>query len=78
MRVLLFVIISISLLFYAGDTFSQSDDILNTWVNAKYNTGERPPKIIFNYDGTFESYISQASTDALMRGKPRIHVCQDS
>lgn len=68
MRVLLFITLCISLLFYAGDTFSESDEICRTWVNTAYDPGNRPQKLIFNYDGTFETYGSQASTDALLRG----------
>lgn len=68
MRVLIIATLSISLLFFVGSAFSKSDEICCTWLNAKYDSGERPQKLIFNYDGTFETYRTQASRDAIMRG----------
>lgn len=68
MRVLFIVALCISLLFYAGQSFSESDEICCTWVNTKYVSSDRPQKLIFNFDGTYATYGTQKSTDALRRG----------
>jgi hypothetical protein len=57
-----------TLLFYAGETFSKTGEICCTWSNSAYVTDSRPQKLIFNYDGTYEVYSSIKSTDASERG----------
>ena len=68
MKALFVAAVCISLLFYAGEAFSQSDEILCAWVNAKYISDNPPQKLILNFDGTFECYTSKTSTDAFKRG----------
>jgi hypothetical protein len=68
MRVLFIAALCISLIFNAGITIAESDEICCTWVNAKYVSGNRPQKLIFNYDGTFATYKTKASTDAFAQG----------
>ena len=68
MKTLFISALCIFLLFYAEKTFSESDEICFTWVNLKYTSGDPPQKLILNDDGTFASYISKTSTDALKRG----------
>lgn len=68
MRSLCLFVLCAFILFYAGDIFSQSDEICCTWVNTQYESGERPQKMIFNYDGTFETYTSKAAQDPIIRG----------
>jgi hypothetical protein len=58
----------ISFIFYAGNTFAESDEICCTWVNTKYTTDNRPQKLVFHFDGTFATYKTKTSTDALQRG----------
>lgn len=68
MKPLFVLILCASLLFYAGDTFPQSDEICCTWINTEYVSSDRPQKIIFNYDGTFATYKSKETKDPIMRG----------
>ncbi len=68
MKVLFFAVICISLTLYAGEAFSESDEICCVWVNAKYISGDRPQKLMLNFDGTFVTYKTKTSTDALERG----------
>ncbi len=72
MRVLFIAALCISIIFFAGQSFSESDEICCTWVNMKYASGNRPQKLIFNFDGTYATYGTQKSTDALRRGMFRI------
>jgi hypothetical protein len=55
-------------LLYAGDVFPQSDEICCTWINTDYTSSERPQKMIFNYDGTFETYRSKETQNPIIRG----------
>ena len=68
MRPLFVLVLCASLLFYAGDTFPQSDEICCTWINTEYVSSDRPQKIIFNYDGTFATYKSKETKDPIVRG----------
>ena len=68
MRVLFVAALCISLMFYAGTTFAESDEICCNWVNTKYVLGSRPQKLIYNHDGTFATYKTKTGTDALERG----------
>jgi len=68
MKVLLVTTLCISLVFYAGEVLSESDEICCTWINTKYVSGNPPQKLIFNYDGTFAHYGTKISTDAFNRG----------
>ena len=68
MRALFIAALCISLMFYAGEAFSESDEICCTWVNTKYVSGDRPQKLMFNFDGTFVTYNTKTSTEALQRG----------
>jgi len=68
MRVLFIAAFCISLMFYAGQSFSESDEICSTWINTKYVSIDRPQKLIFNFDGTYATYGTEKSTDALRRG----------
>ena len=72
MRTLCTLGLCMILVFYSEMAFSESDNICCTWVNMKYTSAQRPQKLIRNYDGTFASYISKTSTDALERGTFRI------
>ena len=68
MKVFFVAALSISLMFCAGEAFSESDEICCTWVNAKYISGDRPQKLILSSDGTFATYDTITSIDALRRG----------
>lgn len=68
MRSLFIIALCASLLLYAGDAFPQSDEICCTWVNPKYEANEWPQKMIFNYDGTFETYKLKDAIDPILRG----------
>lgn len=68
MRSFYVLVLCASLLFYAGGTFPQSDEICCTWINTNYEASARPEKMIFNYDGTFETYKSKEAIDPIMRG----------
>jgi hypothetical protein len=68
MRVLFVAALCISFMFYADTTLAESDEICCNWVNTKYVSGNRPQKLILNYDGTFATYKTKAGTDALKRG----------
>jgi hypothetical protein len=68
MRVLFIAALCISLMFYAGETFAESDEICCNWVNTNYVSGDRPQKLMFNFDGTFVTYNTKTSTEALQRG----------
>ena len=68
MKVLFVATICISLMFYTGEVLSESDEICCTWVNTKYVSGDRPQKLMLNFDGTFVTYKTKTSTDALERG----------
>ncbi len=68
MKSILLIALCASLVLYAGDTFPQSDEICCTWINTQYEPSERPQKMIFNYDGTFESYRSKQALDPILRG----------
>jgi hypothetical protein len=68
MRVLFVAALCISLMFYADTTLAESDEICCNWVNTNYVSGDRPQKLIFNFDGTFVTYNTKTSTEALQRG----------
>ena len=68
MRALMALAICLSFVFYASVTLSESDEICCTWVNAKYETGTPPQKIMFHYDGTYATYNTTNSKTALTRG----------
>ena len=68
MKALFVSVLCIFLICYAEEIFSEADEICCTWVNLKYSSSDSPQKLIINYDGTFASYSSKASTDALKRG----------
>mgnify|MGYP000001414281 CR=1 FL=1 len=68
MRVLFVAALCISLMFCAGTIYAESDEICCNWVNTKYVSGNRPQKLIFNYDGTFATYETKTGTDALEQG----------
>ena len=68
MRVLFIAALCISLVFYGAKCFSESDEISCTWVNTEYVSGERPQKLMFNFDGTYVTYKTKTSTDALELG----------
>ena len=68
MRALFIIALCLSLVFYAGETFAESDEIFCTWVNTKYVSGDPPQKLIFAFDGTFVTYGTKTSAEALQRG----------
>ena len=68
MRVLFIAALCISLMFYAGTTFAESDEICCNWVNTKYVSGNRSQKLILNDDGTFATYKTKTGNDALEQG----------
>jgi hypothetical protein len=68
MKTLIFVALCISLLFYPGKVFADSDEICCNWVNTKYVSGNRPQKLILSDDGTFATYKTKTGTDADERG----------
>jgi hypothetical protein len=68
MRTLLITAICISLVFYAGMSYSKTDELCCVWVNAKYESGNKPQKLIFNYDGMYATYGAKNSTGALQQG----------
>ena len=51
-----------------GGALSESDEICCTWITTKFVSGDRPQKLIINFDGTFVTYKTKTSTDALERG----------
>ena len=68
MRPLMSIALSTAIVLIAGFSFSQSDEICFTWVNKDYVSAEQPQKIIFNYDGTVETYPSKEARDPVLRG----------
>ena len=68
MRALIALAVFFALVFYAGVTFSGSEEICCSWVNTKYETGKLPQKLTFHYDGTYATYSTESSKDALTRG----------
>ena len=68
MRVCITLAICFSILFYAMASLSESDEICCTWVNTNYDSGKRPNKIMFHYDGTYATYATNESKNALSRG----------
>ena len=68
MKPLTFIVLCTSLLLVASFAYAQSDEICFTWVNKTYVSDEQPQKIIFNYDGTFETYEHKDANDPLLRG----------
>ncbi len=68
MRALFIIALCLSLVFSAGKTFAESDEICCTWVNTKYVSGDPPQKLIFAFDGTFVTYGTKTSAEALQRG----------
>lgn len=68
MRAFLAFVVCTALLLYPAEIFAQSDEICCTWINTEYASGDRPQKMIFNYDGTFETYSSKEAVDPTMRG----------
>ena len=68
MKGLFVAALCISLMLYADATFAESDEICCNWVNKNYISGKRPQKLILNDDGTFATYNTKTSTDAIERG----------
>ena len=68
MKKLLLIALIISLSFTVTNSNSESDEICCTWVNTSYTSGEPPQKLIFSFDGTFASYNTKKTNDALKRG----------
>jgi len=72
MKTLYIIGLCIILICYAEITSSESDELCCTWLNVKYNTSKPPQKLILAFDGTYASYPSETSVDALERGTFRI------
>ena len=68
MKILLLLALCSSLLIFATNSYSESDEICCTWVNTNYTSGNPPQKLIFSFDGTFASYNTKNTNDALKRG----------
>jgi hypothetical protein len=68
MRLLTFIVLCTAIALAASLVFSQSDEICSIWVNQNYTSEKQPPKIIFNYDGTVETYPSEDASDPILRG----------
>ena len=68
MKKLLLLALCSSLLIFATNSYSESDEICCTWVNTNYTSGNPPQKLIFNFDGTFASYNTITTSEALKRG----------
>ena len=68
MRPLLSIVFCTAVMLAASLAFAQTDDICSIWVNQDYASDKQPPKIIFNYDGTVETYPSQDAKDPISRG----------
>jgi hypothetical protein len=68
MKALFVAALCISLIFYAGKTFAESEEICCTWINTEYTSDSRPQKIEFHIDGTFAAYKTKPSADATQRG----------
>lgn len=69
MKTISVIAICAFLLLCAGVSYpQQSEEICCTWTNTKYEASERPQKVIFNYDGTYEIYPSEDSIDPTTRG----------
>ncbi len=56
------------LVFYAGECFSENDEICQTWINTTYVDGVKPQKLLLNYDGSFQGYKTKSSYDAVESG----------
>jgi hypothetical protein len=68
MKKLLLLALCGSLLIFATNSYAESDEICCTWVNTNYTSANPPQKVIFNFDGTFASYKTKNTSDALKRG----------
>jgi len=69
MRHFTFIALITSLVLVASLAFSQSsNEICYPWINKSYASDEQPQKIIFNYDGTFETYKQKDAKDTILRG----------
>jgi hypothetical protein len=68
MKKLFLLALCSSLLIFATNSYSGSDEICCTWVNTNYTSGDPPQKLIFHFDGTFACYDTQKTSDALKRG----------
>jgi len=68
MRVIFIAALCISLILYAGVSYSESNEICCVWTNANYVSGIRPQKLIFNFDGMYSTYATEKSTGAFQQG----------
>ncbi len=68
MKKLFLLALCSSLLIFATNSYSESDEICCSWVNTNYTSGDPPQKLIFHFDGTFACYNTQKTSDALKRG----------
>lgn len=67
MKALMTLAICLSLVFFAGVTHSESDEICCTWFNLKHIEGKFPQKIMFHYDGTYATYKEMVSSNTLSK-----------
>ena len=68
MKVFITFAVCISIIFYSAISLSESDEICCTWFNLKHIKAEIPQKIMFHYDGTFATYKTMDSINAVSRG----------
>ena len=72
MKLFIAMVISMSLIFFASVSISDTDIIFSLWSNRGYYDNNLPQKIEFNYDGTYATYKYFIDVDTNSRGTYQI------
>ncbi len=72
MRYFVTMVISMSIIFIASVSISDTDIIYGLWSNRGYYSNDFPEKIEFNYDGTYATYKHFIDVDIDSRGTYQI------
>ena len=72
MKLFIAMVISMSIIFFASVSISDTDIIYGLWSNRGYYDSGLPQKIEFNYDGTYATYKYLIDVDINSRGTYQI------
>lgn len=72
MKLFIAMVISMSIIFFASVSISDTDIIYGLWSNRGYYDNSLPQKIEFNYDGTYATYKNLIDVDTNSRGTYQI------
>jgi hypothetical protein len=72
MKLLIAMVISMTIIFFASISISDTDILYGLWSNRVYYDNNIPQKIEFNYDGTYATYKYSMDMETSSRGMYQI------